>query len=448
MIIRSFSSSLRKTFTGLLAAAGVLGLAACESDGPEPGALRGERISVLAFESKIEADPRLNTIPVRLPRPYMNENWSQPGGYASHAMHHLLLDGRLGEIWTAGVGIGAWEYGRLLVPPVVVGDVVFAVDAEGHVSAFDLNSGKRFWTRNVSVRGEDPDENVGGGLAYGDGRLYVTTGLGFVIAVEAKTGKALWHRNIGLPFRAAPTFHNGRVYVISHDNQMFALNAENGETEWEYAALVEAAGLLGNSSAAVEDGIVIAPFTSGEVVALRAENGKVLWQDSLTRTGRLTSLSALADIAGRPVIDRGLVFAASHAGRLVAIDLRTGERVWTRNIASTQTPWVAGDYLYVMTVDAQMVCLNRADGRIRWVKQLQRFEDPEDQDGPIVWSGPVLGSNRLITVSSHGEAVSLSPYDGATKGTVDIGTGSFIAPVIARRTLIILNDEGEMIAYR
>ncbi|MGB1088922.1 MAG: PQQ-binding-like beta-propeller repeat protein, partial [Alphaproteobacteria bacterium] len=291
----------------------VAGLAACSDSVDPKDKLRGERISVLAFESKIEADPRLGQVPVRLPRPYVNENWSQPGGYASHAMHHLMLDGPLKERWAAGIGIGAWDYGKLLVPPIVVGDVVFAADAEGHVSAFDLKSGKRFWTRNVSIRGEDPDENVGGGLAYGDGRLYISTGLGFVIAVEARTGNALWHRKIGLPFRAAPTFHDGRVYVISHDNQLFALDAKNGETLWEHAALVEAAGLLGNSSVAVEDDIVIAPFTSGEVVALRAENGKVLWQDSLTRTGRLTSLSTLADIAGRPVIDRGLVFAASHA---------------------------------------------------------------------------------------------------------------------------------------
>ncbi len=431
-----------------IAAAALTGLAACSDEGNQQGRLQGERISVLAFESRVEADPRLANEPLRLPRPYMNENWAQPGGYASHAMHHLLLDGPLRERWAAGVGIGAWEYGKLLVPPIIVGDVVFAADAEGHVSSFDLNSGKRFWTRNVSIRGEDPDENVGGGIAYGEGRIYISTGLGFVIAVEARTGKALWHRNMGLPFRAAPTYHNGRVYVISHDNQMFALDATSGETDWEYAALVEEAGLLGNSSVAIEDGTIIAPFTSGELVALQAENGKVLWQDSLTRTGKLNSLSSLADIAGRPVIDRGMVFAASHAGRLVAIDLRTGERVWTRNIASTQTPWVAGDFIFVVTVDAQIVCLQRSDGRIRWVTGLDRYEDPDDQEDPIVWSGPVLGSNRLIAVSSHGKAVSLSPYTGKIKGQVDIREGSFIPPVVARRTLIILNDEGEMIAYR
>ncbi|MGB1089078.1 MAG: PQQ-binding-like beta-propeller repeat protein, partial [Alphaproteobacteria bacterium] len=126
----------------------------------------------------------------------------------------------------------------------------------------------------------------------------------------------------------------------------------------------------------------------------------------------------------------------------------TGERVWTRSIASTQTPWVAGDYLFVVTVEAKMVCLNRADGRVRWVAELAQYEDPEDQEDPIVWSGPALGSNRLIAVSSHGKAVSVSPYTGEIKGQVDIREGSFIPPVIARRTLIILNDEGEMIAYR
>src|SRR6185436_1958736 len=109
---------------------------------------------------------------------------------------------------------------------------------------------------------------------------------------------------------------------------------------------------------------VVAPFASGEIVALLAGNGRRLWSDSLSRAGRLTSLSAINDIAGRPVIDSGVAYAASHSGILAAVDIRSGQRVWSRAFASTQTPWVAGDVLYAVSVDGQLAAFDRATGNV------------------------------------------------------------------------------------
>lgn len=425
----------------------VLGLSAC-GGGRDDDRLQGERISVLAFESKVEADPRIQSVAVKLPRPYMNEGWPQPGGYPSHAMHHLALQGQLRPQWTAGVGAGEWDFGKLVVQPIIVGQVVYALDAEGLLSAFDLDTGRAYWRRNLSPVGEDQDENVGGGVTYNGGRVFVATGLGRVFGIHPQTGQTLWERNFKLPFRAAPTASDGRLFVITHDNQLFALDVATGKTLWEHQVIVEGAGLLGNSSPAVEGDVLIAPFTSGELVALRVENGRVAWQDILTRTGRLTSLSTLSDIAGRPVIDRGRVFAVSHSGRMVAIDLRTGERVWTRNLASTQTPWVAGDFLYVVSTEGEVVCLSREDGRVRWVQQMPRWEDPEEQEGAVVWSGPVLGSNRLLLVSSDGRIAALSPYTGEVLGWLKAKRGSYVAPIIAQDRMIVLDTDGNLTAYR
>ncbi len=112
--------------------------------------------------------------------------------------------------------------------------------------------------------------------------------------------------------------------------------------------------------------------------------------------GTRTALSDLDDVAGRPVIDRDMVFAISHSGTMVAINLDSGQRVWSRDIGGIQTPWVAGDFLYVLTTENMILCLQRKDGRVKWVHQLPRWEDPDDKDEPIVWSGPVLVSDRLV----------------------------------------------------
>jgi outer membrane protein assembly factor BamB len=181
---------------------------------------------------------------------------------------------------------------------------------------------------------------------------------------------------------------------------------------------------------------------------LRVANGTAVWSDSLTRTGNLTSLSELNDIAGRPVIDRDRVFAISHSGRMVSIDLRTGERAWTRDIGGVQTPWVAGDYLFVITNDQELLALSRRDGRIRWIAPMPRWKDPKDKEGPILWSGPVLVSDRLVLVSSTGDAASISPYTGEVLGRIGLPDGALIAPVVADETLYVLTDDAALLALK
>src|ERR1700752_3461543 len=120
-----------------------------------------------------------------------------------------------------------------------------------------------------------------------------------------------------------------------------------------------------------------------------------------------------------------MVFAISHAGVMVAINLNSGERVWSRDIGGIQTPWAAGDFVYVTTTDGLLLCLARKDGRVKWMHHLQRWADPDSKDGPITWAGPVLVSDRLVLVSSVGTAVSISPYTGHLRGSAEIPAGAY-----------------------
>jgi outer membrane protein assembly factor BamB len=133
---------------------------------------------------------------------------------------------------------------------------------------------------------------------------------------------------------------------------------------------------------------------------------------------------------------------------LVSIDLRTGDRVWEQDIGGVHMPWVAGDYVYVVSDEGDLICLTRDDGRIRWVRALPRYQDEDAKKDPVQWSGPVLASDRLIVVASDGEAFSVSPYTGAVLGHVDFPDGIFINPVVADKTLYLVTDDAELIALR
>ena len=410
--------------------------------------IKGERVSVLTSDQSVEPDPKLHDTKVVLPAPFVNPDWPQPGGYADNVMHHLSAPGELKEIWSSSVGSGSSTDARLTASPVIADGKIFALDANANVGAYDEKSGAQLWRVDLTPVDLDSEKGFGGGVAYDSGKLYVSTGFGFVAALDAASGKELWRHSVTVPFRAAPVVNGGRVFVATQENQLYALAADDGRVLWDHRGIAESAGILGSNSVAVAGDVVIVPYTSGELFALRVQNGKPIWSDTLSRTGKLTPLASLADISGRPVIDRGLVFANSHAGRLVAIDIRTGERAWTLDVGGTQRPWVAGDYVFVITDEAKVLCVARADGRVRWSTQLDAYRNPETRKGPIAWAGPVLVSDRLIAVSSGGYAVSISPYTGEVLGKVDTPDKAFIAPIVADNTVYVLTDDARLTALR
>jgi len=350
--------------------------------------------------------------------------------------------------WTVSIGQGSSKTARLNAGPVVAGGRVCTIDAEANVRAFDVRTGAPAWSARIAKEGEKAGVAFGGGVSLGEGRVFATSGYGIAAAFDAATGQQLWRVDLGAPLRGAPAVDGGRVYVLTQDNQLFALSAANGETQWDATGTVEQAGLLGAGSPAVAQDTAVVGFSSGELNALRVENGRVVWQDALARTGRSTALAALADIDASPVIDRGRVFAIGHGGRMAALELATGQRVWERNLAGTSTPWVAGDFVYAVTLDGELVCVTRGDGRVKWVSQLPRWRDEEDKKGAIRWAGPVLASDRLILTGTNGEMISVSPYKGNILSRVAIGGTAYQPPVVAGGTVFVLTDDGKLSAYR
>jgi outer membrane protein assembly factor BamB len=193
---------------------------------------------------------------------------------------------------------------------------------------------------------------------------------------------------------------------------------------------------------------VIAAYTSGELLAFDVADGRSLWSESLAGGARGNAIATLTDIRGRPVIDRDFVVAIGNGGVMAAIDKERGGRVWDNGLGGTQMPWVAGDFIFVLTNDSEVVCLQRADGRIKWITALPQFEDAVEKEDRIYWSGPVLVSDRLLVTGSSGLAIALSPYDGSVIGKQDLPDSSHLPPVVANETIYILSDDARLIALK
>ncbi|HEX9836850.1 MAG TPA: PQQ-binding-like beta-propeller repeat protein [Alphaproteobacteria bacterium] len=425
-------------------------LAACSSWTGGSGdkvPLKGERISVLSLDSALKPDARIRDLEVRLPRPYRNADWSQPGGVPNHANHHLSAEGKLDELWRSNAGSGSSSETQLLAQPVIGDGRVFTLDAAARLSAFDAESGRRLW--RVSLTPDHEDEGLrGGGVAFAMGRLFVSTGFAAVVAVDPSDGKEIWRRQVSGPMRAGPTVAGGRVFVVTIANELHALSAEDGRDLWSHTGIAETAGLLGGASPAVDGDVVVVAYSSGELLAIRTDNGRVAWSESLSALRRTDPVSSLAHIKGLPVIDRGRVFAVANSDRMVAIDLRTGGRVWEQGIGGTESPWVAGDFVYLVSNGEELVCLSRQDGRIRWVSPLPKWEDEKDKEGRIRWAGPLLVSDRLIVAGSNREVWSVSPYTGKLLGKLRLPAAVLVAPAVANGTLYFLTEDADLVALR
>ena len=424
----------------------LFGLIGCSSGMPslsslnpfekEEEKLPGKRISVMKTQDVgLSSIPKSSSV-ASLPGAVVNANWSQPGGSATNAPGHLSLNGALKTVWQSSAGEGSSTRGHLTSSPLVYQNKIFTLDTEGKVRAFSSTNGKKVWQISTTPENEDEAEGYGGGLAIDNGRLFVTTGYGFVFALNPQNGNILWKKKIGIPIRSSPAASKDRVLLVTTEGKLFCLSGIDGATLWTFRGLPESASLLANTSPAISGGIGIVPFASGEVSAFNLEDGKPFWSDSLVRRSQGSAFSAFNTVA-TPSVDANTVFAVSHSGRMIAANKRTGERLWQHNIASNQRPYVAGNTVFIVTVNGNMVAVSKSEGKVRWSTNLPKSGN---------WSGPVLAGNRVWAVSSKGLVVGLNAVNGQKSSQRDLDTRIYIPPIIAQNKMYIYTDKAKLIA--
>jgi outer membrane protein assembly factor BamB len=408
----------------------------------------GQRIDVLASESDVVVDPATAALPMALPAPVVNAAWAQSGGNAAKSMGQVALGTNLAQAFAVQIGQGSSLTEKLGSAPVVADGRVYTIDTQATVRASDAKTGAEVWRTQFGTEKNNNAALYGGGVTFDSGRVYATNGLGFVVALDASNGGVIWQVRPGGPLRGAPTVAGDTLYVMSQDNQIYSLKTADGSTTWSEAAALEIAGVFGSGSPAFARGTVVAGFSSGELNAYRYENGRLVWQDALARTNIRTSVSLLSDIDADPVIDNGQVFAVGQGGRMVALELNTGQRQWELNIAGISTPWVAGDWVFVVTDEAKLIAISRSNGKIRWITQLQHYRKESKKEGLITYSGPILAGGRLYVVATSGALIAVDPDKGNVLGQFAIGASARQPPVVANQTLYVLDDRGTLHAFR
>lgn len=372
-------------------------------------------------------------------------DWSQPGGNAANAPGNVALAGNGGSVaWRARVAEGAGKRGaRPTVPPLLYGGRIFVFDAGGAVSSLTAGGGRQ-WNVSVAPEGEK-GRAIGGGIAASGNALFVATGYGEVVALDAATGGRIWASKISAPAHSAPTAADGKVYVVSSTNVLHALNQSDGSEAWQYPGIPETAGVLSSASPAVAGDTVVVPYSSGEVIAFKTSNGDLKWADAVIRSTRTLAVSGLTDVAASPVISDGVVFASGVGGRTIAVRLSNGERLWEQSIGSASTPAVSGNAVFIIDLQDNLVAMDRSSGAIFWKAALPVVRKKKFFS---VWSGPTLAGGALWAVSNDGKMVGVDPASGTIITDRKLSSPAYIKPVAASGQLLVLAGDGTLTAFQ
>jgi len=386
---------------------------------------------------------------IRVPSAKTNSSWTHRIGSPSYRVSNAALSQSPKLAWSAGIGEGDTRKGRLTADPVVAEGRIFTMDTAANLQATATNGGV-LWTTNLTPSTDKISDAVGGGIAYGNGKLFVTTGFGRLVAVNPTSGKVLWEQKLEAIGSGTPTYYGGLVYVVSGDDKGWALNADTGKIAWQLFSIPAVNNVQSPAAPAVNDRLVVFPFGSGELQATFRRGGVRLWDAGIAgeRLGR--SINKVGDISGDPVIDGSVVYAANHSGRIVALDVDTGTRRWTAEEGALSPVWPSGGSIFLVSDRNQLVRLDAKDGSRIWAVDLPKFVSfkPKRQAALYAHYGPIMAGGKLRVASSDGLLRSFDPASGRLISTAEIPGGASSNPVVAGGVLYVVGGKGQLHAFR
>ncbi|WP_312527593.1 PQQ-binding-like beta-propeller repeat protein [Paracoccus sp. (in: a-proteobacteria)] len=430
--------------------AGTVALAACAE---RELILPGERLDPRAVLSPdgpaLEGAASPTGSAVSLPGVRANSEWSQRAGNAQHFAGNLAIGSGNQPIFTANIGQAADRGHRITAEPIVAGGLVFTLDSRARVTA-TTTSGQPAWTSNLVAVGEVGDSVSGGGLAYEGGRLFVTTGYGELVALDARSGGVIWRQRVDAVISGAPTVANGTVFVNARNATGWAVRASDGKTLWQVGGTTAVAGVMGSSAPVVSGTTVVFPFASGQLLAADTRSGEQLWSAQVAGSRKGRAIALLRDMTGDPVISGNRVFAGTSSGRMAAFDLTSGVEAWNARNGAANPPVPAGNSVFAINDQAQLVRLDASNGATVWNVSLPEFTTAKVKKQAQVFAhfGPTLAGNKLYVASSDGVLRIFDPATGSLIGQGNIPGGAATAPVVAGQTLYIVTRSGQLVAYR
>jgi len=338
---------------------------------------------------------------------------------------------KLKSRWSRGGGDGQGE-GFLKINPILVGDSLYAASAEGRVMSVDPESGRVRWK-------QDLDLALSGGVGHHGNSVFVGASEGLVMRLDAASGSEIWRAPVSGEVLSAPQGDGRYVVAQTYDGKLMGFDYETGEVRWTYTSDVPVLTLRGTGTPMILGDNAIAGFADGKVVAINLRSGNVAWEVRVAIPQGRSEIERIVDIDGSMAVQSNELYVASYQGRLAAIDTRSGRRLWQRNVSSVSGVGVGFGNVYVADDDGTVSAFLRNGQGVRWQNIDLGFRD---------LSRPTPVSSYVAVVDFEGYLHLLSQVDGEIVGRTKVDSSGARADMLTRgNRLFVFTNDGALKAY-
>ncbi len=326
-----------------------------------------------------------------------------------------------------------------LMQPVFFENNLCHLINNGYIECLNTETRKSKFKVNIKKEGLKKYDFIRGGISYFDKSLIFVDGYGQVISINSDTGEINWQKSLSFPILSAPLIYRNLIYFISADNRLFALDFGTGETLWSFQTIVESKKSIYTASPVATENIIIAPFSNGELIAFKYDDGKPLWSDLASNVSIVSNFD-IRDISANPVISSNQIYTLSTSGKFLSINVISGKRNWVVDISGKNTPMISGNQIYLVNNESKLICLNKKSGEIYWITQLQKYKGSEDFKNLNLWMGPYILNNDLYLISYFGELIKVNGKNGEILNSKNLGVkGLMIEPIFLSDKIFIMD---------
>lgn len=308
---------------------------------------------------------------------------------------------------------------KMIAAPINSDGKIFTLDEKNKLSAYDNHSHKLMWKITLNNIRKKSNSHYKGGMAYSEGKIYITNSTRELIVVDAKIGAVLWRYKLPDVTKSQPVIYKNMILVTTISNDLYALNKDTGALLWQNDGLQETLSASRDIAPIVHDGKVIIGYSSGQLIAINAANGDEMWEVNLSREGERIPGFIPASLESQPIVEGQNIYLTSGNGLLFKINLATGDTIWQKEIHDIQSMNKSGNTLFITTNAMQVAAINDLDGAICWVTSL--FTDPKNKSKKLAQLlTPVVINDQLFVASSAGKLYQFSSADGKLINSIDI----------------------------
>lgn len=399
-------------------------------------------IDISAKSNSLNLDKSLKTTAITIPKPQANKIWLGSPSQLNQSIENIekhfdykdfgWLFFKKNQInlqrkWYKNIFYYEDFSNSFVYSPIIFNNTIFHMDSSGDLTAIDLKSKNTLWNHRIFEKLWLKNYKVAH-LGACDFKLFAVAGVNQIKAISQKDGNILWSKDLSVIFNSTPICDKDNVYITSIDNKTFALDANSGEINWIHFGMNKALAIFGNAQVVISGEKIIISHSSGEIYALNKKNGEVIWQNDLNQNNY--SINVLTDIDATPIVKDNIVYAIGYGGKMKAMSLDNGKEIWQKSISSLTDFWIAGDFVFAINDDNQLMAISKKTGGIKWLSQLPKYRNPKKISSKYNYLGVIMAGSKLLILRSDGEIFITSPFDGSIEKNYSLNKKILHLPII------------------